>query len=335
MDINEFIIKAKCIHGDKYDYSRILNFVYKNRVIILCPLHGEFNQFPNNHLRGSGCNKCARILIGKQKSSSYAFKEKASIVHNGKYNYCEANYINRKTKLNIICPIHNNFWQLPYAHLKGQGCPRCGNIKANNKKSDTNESFIIKAKTVHGDRYDYSQINYISSRKNIKIICPLHGQFLQRPSNHLNGYGCKKCNCNGGYCVEYFSKKNSLWFDRRFKYGYIYIKKFYSNTEEFYKIGISASKERNFKAKQYKIKHLYDIKCYIYDAYNLEQNILQRLKEKKKIYYPKFYFSGATECFKANEKLIKELKHTLDIAKFEMELYYSQKSLEDFRKIDS
>ena len=59
-NINEFIIKAKKIHENKYDYSKS---IYKSNnipLIIICPFHGEFNQLPSHHTRGSGCSSCAK-----------------------------------------------------------------------------------------------------------------------------------------------------------------------------------------------------------------------------------------------------------------------------------
>ena len=81
------------------------------------------------------------------------------------------------------------FWQTPYCHLKGQNCPLC----SHRAYKYTTEEFIKRAKEVHGDKYDYSKVEYIDNKTKICIICPKHGEFLQTPNDHLNGYGCKIC----------------------------------------------------------------------------------------------------------------------------------------------
>ena len=97
-------------------------------------------------------------------------------------------YTNATTKVCIICPIHGEFWQRPNCHLNGQGCPYCcGNVKG------SSETFIEKAKKIHGDKYDYSKVEYINNRTKVCIICPKHGEFWQNPHEHLNGYGCLLC----------------------------------------------------------------------------------------------------------------------------------------------
>ena len=57
----------------------------------------------------------------------------------------------------------------------------------------TTEEFINRAKLVHGDKYDYSESVYVNARTNIKIKCKDHGEFQQKPYNHLGGNGCKWC----------------------------------------------------------------------------------------------------------------------------------------------
>ena len=117
------------------------------------------------------------------------FVKRARDIHGNKYDYSKVEYINSKTKVCIICPEHGEFWQAPYSHLNGQGCPKCaGNIKLN-----TNE-FINKAREVHGDKYDYSKVNYVDTHTKICIICPEHGEFWQTPADHLRGIGCPNCN---------------------------------------------------------------------------------------------------------------------------------------------
>ena len=122
------------------------------------------------------------------------FVKKAKEVHGDKYDYSKVEYINRNTKVCIICPIHGEFWQTPDNHLKGQKCPLCANIIRGNTFRSHKDDFIKKAKEVHGDKYDYSKVNYINNRTKVCIICPKHGEFWQVPYSHLKGFGCKLCN---------------------------------------------------------------------------------------------------------------------------------------------
>ena len=121
------------------------------------------------------------------------FKERAIAVHGNKYDYSQSVYSGMHKKLTIVCPIHGKFEQEAHSHLKGQGCPKCGLESRSRKRSDTKETFIEKAKKVHGEKYDYSKVEYIGSQDKVSIICPEHGEFLVKPYLHIQGQGCPKC----------------------------------------------------------------------------------------------------------------------------------------------
>lgn len=121
------------------------------------------------------------------------FIEKSKKKYGDKFDYSKTEYVNSSTKVCIICPKHGEFWQLPTSHFKGCGCPKCGNeLKTKNITCNTSD-FIEKARVVHGDKYDYSKVEYIKCRTKVCIICPQHGEFWQKPTDHLNGCGCPKC----------------------------------------------------------------------------------------------------------------------------------------------
>lgn len=121
------------------------------------------------------------------------FIRRSKVAHGDKYDYSLVEYKGTKEKVAIICPIHGLFMQVPDSHMKGIGCPLCGQIKASNKLKLTAEQFISKAREIHGDIYDYSKVDYIDSSTKVCIICPKHGEFWQIPNSHLNGSGCVKC----------------------------------------------------------------------------------------------------------------------------------------------
>lgn len=194
-----FITKAKENHGDKYDYSKIEYIDAHTKVCIICPKHGEFWITPNSHLNGSGCPECGR----NKKMTTEAFIKKAKQIHGDKYDYSKVEYINANTKVCIICPIHGEFLVSPANHLRERGCHKCRsrkNIVSSYEiskpmpiKKHTKETFFEKAKKIHGDKYDYSKVNYKNNKTKVCIICPIHGEFWQRPDHHLHGQGCKKC----------------------------------------------------------------------------------------------------------------------------------------------
>jgi len=181
----KFIEKARKVHGDKYDYSLVDYINAKTKVKIICKIHGIFEQKPDAHInQKQGCPKCA----GVKKLTQKEFIKKAKLIHGNTYNYSLVKYKNSTTKICIICPVHGKFWQSPNKHLKGQGCPKCsGNTKL------TIEEFIKRSEEIHGNKYDYSEVEYKNAFTKVKIICPKHGEFEQGPNNHLQGQGCPKC----------------------------------------------------------------------------------------------------------------------------------------------
>ena len=109
--------------------------------------------------------------------------------HGNRYNYQNTIYKNKRTKVKITCHIHGEFEQLPTPHIKGAGCRQC----AFQLRRNSTEKFILKAKSIHGDKYDYSNVSYKNARKKITIVCPTHGEFIQKPAKHLSGSGCVLC----------------------------------------------------------------------------------------------------------------------------------------------
>ena len=157
-----------------------------SKIKIICLEHGVFEQTPNNHInRKYGCSNCS---INK-KINNNEFIERAKLIHGDKYDYSLVNYINAKTKITIICKEHGEFNQIASSHTDQKtGCSFCSK-----KHNYTTDEFIERARLIHGDRYDYSLVNYVNNYTKIEIICPEHGLFEPRPKNHLNGSGCPIC----------------------------------------------------------------------------------------------------------------------------------------------
>jgi hypothetical protein len=193
----EFIKKAREVHGEKYDYSKVIYENNLKEVAIICDKHGEFLQLPKTHKRGNGCILCGRCkTIEGKKSNTNEFISKAKDIHKDKYDYSKVCYDKANEKVIIICQFHNEFLQTPNSHLDGKGCKKCSiEYITGLQKSNTNE-FIIKAKNIHGDKYDYSKVNYINNNIKVTIICKEHNEFEQPPSSHLSGGGCRLCGIN-------------------------------------------------------------------------------------------------------------------------------------------
>ncbi|MBO6254657.1 MAG: hypothetical protein J6O49_13580, partial [Bacteroidaceae bacterium] len=195
----QFLQDAVKVHGNKYDYSKAEYVDWQTKVVIICPVHGEFTQFPSSHLQGNGCPKCGNDRTALRMSNE-DFINKAKAVHGDRYDYSKVEYVGNKAKVCIICKEHGEFWQEARMHLSGCGCPIC----AGRKKMRTYD-FIKKARSVHGDRYDYSKAEYKGNTEKVCIICPEHGEFWQQASNHLKGAGCPKC----GFITS--SSKQRIW----------------------------------------------------------------------------------------------------------------------------
>jgi len=178
---------------------------YKNthqKVVVVCPIHGDFEITPNHHRSGVGCKRCH---FDSQKITKEEFIKKSQEFFGSRYDYSlfETMPPNR-TKIKIKCNEHNEiFLQEPRNHMKGHtGCPKCrSNILSGigsevgkfTTQTELNETFIRKAKEIHGDLYDYNEFIYKNSDTKGKILCKLHGEFFQAPSNHLKGTQCPQC----------------------------------------------------------------------------------------------------------------------------------------------
>jgi len=138
--------------------------------------------------------------------SNEDFIKIAKSIHGDKYDYSKIDYKNTKEPIIIICPEHGEFLQSPEKHqYQKSGCPVCaGNLQ------HTNETFKEKAQQIHGDKYNYDKVDYKNVKTNVIITCRKHGDFSQRPNNHLSGDGCPRCNSSKGEAkvIQYLLKHN-------------------------------------------------------------------------------------------------------------------------------
>ena len=187
----EFISRARSIHGGKYDYSKVDYVNSRTKVCIICSDHGDFWQLPSSHLSGNGCPKCARVWteahrrnlqISSRCSRGMTTEEwisRAKRVHGNKYDYSSTVYVNQRTSVDIICPVHGLFSQKADSHLRGCGCRFCGYESENHygvhEWSDEQREKIVKTcrERYGADRYLDSEegrckIHYIKSKPQFK-----------------------------------------------------------------------------------------------------------------------------------------------------------------------
>lgn len=219
--INRFISK----YGNTYEYYLVDYQGMDTKVKIICKKHGVFEQTPHNHLK-FGCKQCGiERQVRKRTGNREQFINRSFDCHTDKYNYSKVDYVNARTKVEIICSKHGSFWQTPDSHLSGQGCPQCGYIEGGKKASTTKKEKQISSKfsldkfksvcsSIFDKKYDYSRIDiskWYGLNTVVEIVCPVHGVFKQRAKNHRWGLGCKKCNqSKGERSIKHFLDKTGV-----------------------------------------------------------------------------------------------------------------------------
>lgn len=236
---DDFIRRAREVHGDRYNYSKSKYVNINKNLTIICSVHGEFEQTPHNHLSGKGCKLCGiKRRSNKQRKTIEQFIIDARKVHGDRYDYSKSKYVNADTKLTIICSIHGKFKQRPADHLRGRGCRKCKYCKLRNTKLLTIDEFIRKARKIHGDRYDYSKVEYVNSHTNVIIICPEHGEFTITPNKHLGGRRCTYCSGRKTYNPHSYDELKKIIHQLKLKNRNEYEVWWFKNKEYCRRIGI-------------------------------------------------------------------------------------------------
>jgi hypothetical protein len=217
---NDFIEKAIYIHNNKYDYSKVNYINCHSKIIIICKEHGLFEQKPTDHISGCGCSKCGiEKNANNTRSNNEEFIKKSILIHGDNYDYSKVEYNNSNEKVIIICKEHGEFQQTPSNHLNRHSCLKCGINRTKELLKHSTNDFIKKAILVHGDKYDYSNVDYINRHSKIIIICKEHEEFLQVAEVHLNGFGCSICSGNKLKTTEEFIKESTLIHEDKYDYS--------------------------------------------------------------------------------------------------------------------
>ena len=191
----EFIEKAKQVHDNFYDYSKTEYVISRQNVIIICPLHGEFEQRPSSHLSGCGCPKCAanytsehkqalqNSLIKSRGMTTEEWIERVRRIHGDKYDYSQTVYVNQRTNVKIICPIHGVFEQKADSHIRGYGCRLCG-LQSEHHKGVHNWTKSQYEKTANTCMERYGAARFLDSDKGKKLISDIKSTADYRQKMH-------------------------------------------------------------------------------------------------------------------------------------------------------
>ena len=189
---DEFLQKVYKDNENDIDYS---NFVYNGnskKGVGKCNVCGYvWEALPMSLFKGHGCPKCAI-----KKRSKKITKDVLDVidgfrnVHGDKYDYSKVKYVNNKTLVEILCPIHGSFFQKPNVHLNGHGCPKC----ANSGVKLTQEEFEMRAREKNPN-LDISKFKYVNSHE--KSICKCNICGHEWKTSHMllrdSGYSCPNC----------------------------------------------------------------------------------------------------------------------------------------------
>jgi hypothetical protein len=201
----EVIERFKNIHGSTYDYSLVNYQGDSKKVKIICRHHGVFEQQPASHGRQKqGCPKCSRERVNNIVKTRLIGNDKfieriEKIFGKNKFDYSKLYYQGAHKDVTLICKDCGNVeTKDPRSFYCGYGCLKC-RPKKRNPKQVTKKQFIERAKKIHGEKYDYSKVSYVTLYNEVEIICPKHGSFYQKPTVHIHAKSnCPECNVSKG-----------------------------------------------------------------------------------------------------------------------------------------
>jgi hypothetical protein len=283
----------------------------------ICTEHGRYTRLVNSTLTANPCLPCAKKYGAYLHHSTKSFEKVIKEKFGDKYEIEDFEYKGNTTPITLKCKTHGAFTLMAQSIHRSPGCPKCAyessmdarrkalNAKAKSTLPDRYEKWVIDAHSVHGDRYDYSLVDYKSARGKVDVICPIHGVFQVTPNSHLNSI-CRKCaeeDLKGLYTDKYF-KMNPECKDNL---ATLYYLKFTQGDLQFYKVGITTETIARRFSKLGKTDVTYTVlgehKTTLFEAYLMEQKIqsshgeIYRYLPVLKGYINRNLRIGQTECF--------------------------------------
>lgn len=284
-EIKQLLEKMRDSHSDKYDYPEAYSMP-NYRLEMFCKIHNKhFTTNLRSHARNaSGCEFCTKEKLSTANAMSQEEFIKRSIeMHGNKYDYSLVKYVNNRTDVELVCQTHGIFTANPNNHLKRKSnCPKCAAIdRGRLDASKAAAKFEQRARDFHGLKYDYSKVDYYLSTSKVVIGCPVHGDFLMAPNNHIQGQGCPLCGESG-----FKHDRDAI----------LYILKF----ENLTKVGIS---NLNYKVRLSQVRRSSGMKFECVEVVKnsgkfvleLERYLLDKLRQTYK--NPATWFVGYTETF--------------------------------------
>lgn len=274
-----FIEKCKVNQKIELDYSKLVYLTQHDKCEVTCIKHNNtyWQQAQSLMLGGIGCLECLKEYKSKQASSNLSeFLEKLNARHpEHGFDFSKAEYKRASEHIEVTCKEGHTFNVKPNNLMSGHGCPSCFNIKKGHLHNKGTESYILKFKEVHGDRYDYSEVHdFKNCKQKVTVLCSQHGSFLITPDNHVQGKGCPLCGRSG------FQPQNA---------GTFYILKI---TEDVIKFGVTCDLQRRLKElsrySSFPISPLYifnfksgytalDIENRVYKDRSIVRNVVSKL----------------------------------------------------------
>jgi len=304
----EFEKKGKEIHNDKYTYHTESFTKMSAPTLITCPIHGDFLQIAENHIWAKqGCPKCAdERKKGKYKYSREEIVEMCKKTHGDKYIYDDIVFQGIKGKmLNIRCPKHGYFDQIAYDHIRGFGCEKC---KFENQIM-TKDEFIERSTKIHNGFYSYNKdkMNFVNTNIRVPIICPIHGEFWQRPAYHLMGGGCPHCQTSKleNELIEFF-KSEKIEFIHKHHFEWLGRQEIDLYLPQ-YNVGIECQGLQHFESISY-----FDGDEGLKSTIERDQRKLRLCNENnlKLLYYSNLKIQYPYKVFEDKELLLKEIRGT-------------------------
>ena len=195
VNIEELLNKFNTKHNSFYKYDKFIYKAMKIKAIITCPIHGDFEQAPDNHLK-SGCSKCGQEKSNKAKYKSLEYyKNKINKHFNGAITIKEAFGDKAQNEVIATCNIHGDFnTRLAYLS-EGKGCKKCAIDKRTKSRRNTTDKILNVFTEKHGDKYVYPDLTgYKNGRQKINIFCNKHQSYFEQSiESHMVGHGCPKC----------------------------------------------------------------------------------------------------------------------------------------------
>lgn len=277
----------------EYDFSKVKYVNANDKVEVVCQKHGSFFIAPKHLVNDqNGCPKCKKE---KFRNTIENFKSRVNATFNGKYDLSKFTYVNNKTKGIVICPKHGEFSACPHSLYQGKGCPSCGKITRSKKEAITQDEWIKRFITCHGDKYDYSLVKINGYKTKIDIICKKHGIFSQTPDNHYRGKGCPICNSSKMEDeVRKFLVLREIKFDEQKKFSWLGLQSLDFYLPD-YKVGLECQGSQHLgnnslfdKKLQFEDRIQLDvnknIRCKQNDVmllYILDENVVEKSKDEK------------------------------------------------------